>query len=67
MSYEVRLSRDAASYLRRLDPATRERIEQRLLQLTIEPYSPIATKPLTGPPKTAIRPSWRLSDCLRGR
>jgi mRNA interferase RelE/StbE len=40
MTYEVRLSRRAATYLRRLDERTRHRIVQRLDQIAGDPYGP---------------------------
>ena len=46
MSYEVRLARRAAEYLRRLDRRTQQRFLQRLDQIASDPYGP-HTKPLT--------------------
>jgi mRNA-degrading endonuclease RelE of RelBE toxin-antitoxin system len=46
MSYEVRLSRQSASYLRRVDPSTRNRIMARLAQLAEDSDGPYS-KPLT--------------------
>lgn len=45
MSYEVRLSRRAESYLRRLDTPSRERIIRRLRQIGDDPFGP-HSKPL---------------------
>jgi mRNA interferase RelE/StbE len=45
MMYEIRLSRRAESYLRRLDARTRQRIISRLQQIADEPFGP-HTKPL---------------------
>jgi len=45
MTYEVRLSRKAEAYLRRLDATSRQRIIHRLQQIAIEPLGP-HTKPL---------------------
>ncbi len=46
MSYEIRVARQAESYLHRLDPRARGRILRRLDQVAAEPYGP-HTKPLT--------------------
>lgn len=46
MTYEVELVKDAATYLRRLDKPTRQRIGQRLDQLGEDPLS--HSKPLRG-------------------
>jgi mRNA interferase RelE/StbE len=45
MTYEIRLSRRAESYLRRLDARTRQRIISRLQQIANDPFGP-HTKPL---------------------
>ena len=47
MTYEVRLSREADRYLRRLDEATQQRIQLRLMQIAADPFGP-QTKALTG-------------------
>ena len=47
MTYEVRLSRDAANYLQRVDRRTYERFLRRLEQIAADPYGG-HTKPLGG-------------------
>jgi mRNA interferase RelE/StbE len=46
LSYEVRIARQAESYLRRLDRRTRDRILDRLDQIAGNPHGP-HSKPLT--------------------
>lgn len=44
-AYEVRIARQAGSYLRRLDRRAQERVLRRLEQIAADPYGP-HTKPL---------------------
>ena len=46
MSYELRITRQAERYVRRLDRRSQERIVRRLAQLAEDPRGPY-TKPLT--------------------
>ena len=46
MTFELRLAKQAASYVERLDRATQSRIVSRLEQLAADPYGPYS-KPLT--------------------
>jgi mRNA interferase RelE/StbE len=48
MSYEIRLARDAADYLQRVDQRTFQRFQERLDQIAADPYGP-HTKRLAGP------------------
>lgn len=55
MSYQVELSRSAATYLRRLDKTAQARIVDRLEEIAQDPYGPYM-KPLTNlPGKRASR------------
>ncbi len=47
MSFEFQLSRQAASYYRRLDGRTKSRIRERLKEFRRDPYDPHHTRPLT--------------------
>lgn len=59
--YEVRLSRQAESYLARLPRPVQQRVVNRLLQIAENPFG-LYTKPLTGLPgyRAARVGDWRI-------
>ncbi len=61
MSYQVRIARQAAEYLRRLDRTTQARITRRLDQIAADPFGP-QTKQLKGAGgrRTARVGDWRI-------
>lgn len=59
--YEVRLSRDAANYLRRLDRTTRERILERLREIGEDPYGEKTKRLVNGEGRPSSRVGgWRI-------
>ncbi len=63
MSYDIELSRQAASYYRRLDGQTKSRIRRRLGELQNDPYDSRLTKPLANAAgrRAARVGGWRIS------
>lgn len=54
MTHTIRFSKQANSYLKRLDPTTRRRVLTRLDEVAVDPYG-LASKALFGTPMRSAR------------
>lgn len=62
MTYSIQLAQEAEKELERLDRATLKRVQKRLEELSIDPYSPRLSKALALAPaqRTSRAGDWRI-------